>query len=361
VTDPTPRSGAKKSRKRLGGCGMAGIALVVVLVVIGVLAGTAWQLLLRAQNPVAPGQPLEFTVKQGQSVQQIGDALASKGIVANSLMFRYRARESKQANRLKPGTYLLATGMPYGLVLDKLASGPDIVYFDVTIPEGFTARRVAARFAAETGVSEAEMLDLVLHGAPQYEAKHPYLRGAYDGSLEGFLFPKTYKVKKGTAPDAIVGMMLDQFDEEIKAVDLSYARKRNLSLYDVVTIASILERETKLAREYPLVASVIYNRLRAPMRLQLDSTVFYGLPEGTKVLTSADIAAHTPWNTYRKSGLPLTPICNPGIKAIQAAAKPRATDYLYYVLTSKDGSQTFTNNYPDFLKAVKKYRKLFGY
>jgi len=155
--------------------------------------------------------------------------------------------------------------------------------------------------------------------------------------------------------------MLDQFDVEIATVDLSYAEKRNLTVRDVVTIGSIIEREVRLPREYPLVSSVIYNRLKLPMRLQLDSTVFYSLPEGTKILRKSDLDAKTAWNTYTRDGLPLTPICNPGIKAIKAAARPKQTKYLYYVLTSKDGSQTFATNYEDFLKAVRKYRKLFGY
>ncbi len=318
-------------------------------------------MLLRPANPVAAGQPVEFTVKSGQSVEQIGVALAELGVVRNALMFRLKARNSEQATRLKTGTYALSTGMPDELVLEKLASGPDIVYFDVTIPEGFTARRVAARFAKETGVSEDEMLQLVLHGAPKFDKGRPYLKGSHDGSLEGFLFPKTYRVREGTKPEAIVEMMLDQFDEEIAAVDMSYAEKRNLTVRDVVTIGSIIEREVRLSREYPLVSSVVYNRLKLPMRLQLDSTVFYGLPEGTKILTKADLAAKTPWNTYTRDGLPLTPICNPGLAAIKAAAKPKQTKYLYYVLTSKDGSQTFATNYDDFLKAVRKYRKLFGY
>jgi len=360
VTDLIQRPTRKSSRRR-NGCATAGVSAVVVLVVLALAAGVVWQMLFRAANPVAAGQPVEFTVKRGQSVEQIGQALAEKGVVRNALMFRVRARNSEQASELKPGAYNLATGMPYDIVLDKLATGPDVVYFDVTIPEGFTARRVAARFAAQAGVSEAEMLDLVLHGAPKFEKEHPYLKGAYDGSLEGFLFPKTYHVKKGTKSEAIVNMMLNQFDEEIATVDLTYATSKNLDVKDVVIIASIIEREVRLQREYPLVSSVIYNRLKLPMRLQLDSTVFYALPEGTKILTKADLAARTPWNTYRRDGLPLTPICNPGIKAIQAAAKPKKTEYLYYVLTSKDGSQTFATNYPDFLKAVAKYRKLFGY
>jgi len=360
VTDSISRP-KRRSSRRLGGCAIFGIVLAVLLVLVGIAGAVAWQQLFRAQNPVPAGTPLEFTVKRGQSVQQIGEALAEEGIVRNALMFRLQARNSDQASKLKPGTYNLATGMPYDLVLDKLATGPDVVYYDITIPEGFTARRVAARFAAQAHVSEDEMLELVLHGAPLFEDEHPYLKGAYDGSLEGFLFPKTYHVKKGTKPEAIVKMMLDQFDEEIATVDLSYAESKNLDVKDVVIIASIIEREVRLQKEYALVSSVIYNRLKLPMRLQLDSTVFYSLPEGTKILRKADLAAHTPWNTYRRDGLPLTPICNPGIKAIEAAAKPKQTKYLYYVLTSKDGSQTFTTNYPDFLKAVAKYRKLFGY
>ncbi len=353
-----------RSKRRSGwlrGCGALFVIFLIALVFAGVVGGTVWQLLFRAENPVAPGQKVEFEVKRGESFGAIAEALAKQGVVPNAEMFKLRSRNSSEAKHLKPGVYAFSTGMPYDIVLEKLASGPDIVYYDVTIPEGFTARRVAARFAKETGVSEIVLLQLVLHGAPKFAATHPYLSGAYSGSLEGYLFPKTYHVRQGSAANDIVELMLSQFDKEIDAVDMTVAERHGLDIKEVVTIASILERETRLAREFPLVSSVIYNRLALPMRLQLDSTVFYGLPEGTKVLHSADIHQVTPWNTYRRAGLPLTPICNPGIKAINAAAHPATTRYLYYVLTSKNGSQTFTTNYPDFLKAVQKYRKLFGY
>ena len=360
MTDAATPTERRAPRRRRKGCLIAAIALGLV-VVIAIAGAIAYDTLYRAENPVAAGQPVEFQVQKGQSVSQIGEALAKAGIVRNANMFRWQARNSNVANKLLPGSYTLATGMPYDLVLKKLASGPDIVYYDVTIPEGFTVRRIAARFAKETGVSETELLKLVLRGAPQFSARHPYLKGAYDGSLEGFLFPKTYHIKQGTSATDIIEKMLDQFDEEFASVDMTYAASKNLDVKDVVIIGSILERETKLPKEYPLVASVIYNRLALPMRLQLDSTVFYGLPEGTKILRTVDIQTQTPWNTYRMSGLPSTPICNPGIAALKAAAKPAKTKYLYYVLTSKDGSQTFTTNYEDFLKAVQKYRKLFGY
>jgi UPF0755 protein len=254
----------------------------------------------------------------------------------------------------------MATGSTYESVLKQLSNGPKIIYYEVAIPEGFTAKQVAARFAARANIPHDELLLLVTKGAPQFAQKYPYLEGAYGGSLEGFLFPKTYKVKKGTTATQVVEMMLDQFDAETSDLDLSAAKKRGMNLTDVVTIASILERETKLPKEYPVVASVIYNRLAQKMRLQLDSTVFYIAPEGTTSLTSSDLANPNPYNTYRHAGLPPGPICNPGLPALRAAAHPATTKYLYYVLTGKDGSQTFTTNYQDFLVAVQKYKKVFG-
>jgi UPF0755 protein len=120
---------------------------------------------------------------------------------------------------------------------------------------------------------------------------------------------------------------------------------------DVVIIASILEREAQLAEEFPLVSSVIYNRLALPMRLQLCATVMYTMPEGTTALTNADLEQETPYNTYLHDGLPVGPISNPGLAALQAAAQPAETKYLYYVLTGDDGSQTFTETYDEFLRA----------
>ncbi|MDP3631386.1 MAG: endolytic transglycosylase MltG, partial [Actinomycetota bacterium] len=129
---------------------------------------------------------------------------------------------------------------------------------------------------------------------------------------------------------------------------------------DVVTIASILERESKLPKEFPLVSSVIYNRLAKPMRLQLCATVLYKMPEGTTRVTDADTKRESPYNTYVHDGLPVGPISNPGLAALTAAAAPAETKYYYYVLTGKDGSQTFAATYDDFLKAKKVYKDVFG-
>jgi len=155
-------------------------------------------------------------------------------------------------------------------------------------------------------------------------------------------------------------MMLDAFDANIAKVDLTYARSKNLDVYDVAIIASILERETKLPKEFPLVSSVIYNRLQKPMRLQLCATVLYTLPEGTTKLTEKDLETRSPYNTYIRDGLPPGPISNPGLAALQAAANPAKTSYLYYVLTGKDGSQTFAETYEEFLKAKQVNKQVFG-
>lgn len=342
--------------KRRGKTGIVVLLVVAAVLVVG--AGVGWWLLTRVEHPVKAGNSVEVRIPQGAGTEQIARMLSSYGVVNNSLMFIVKTKLAKSA--LRPGTYQLATGMPDDLVLKRLAAGPQVTYVDVMIPEGFTAAQVARRFAARAGVSEDDMMELVNHGASDFADGHSYLAKAAGGSLEGYLYPATYRIKKGTKPSAIVEMMLDKFDEAAAKIDMSYARSKNLTQADVVIIASILEREAKIRREYPLVASVIYNRLHERMRLQLCATVLYVLPEGTTKLTNDDLFNPSPYNTYRNKGLPPGPICNPGSEAMRAAANPARTKYLYYVLTGKDGSQTFTKTYKEFLAAKKKYHEVFG-
>lgn len=358
MTDAGPIE-PRPARRRRGG--RIALIAVMVLIALAAAAGIAgWYLLIRAEHPATAGQTVELEVESGSSSAAIAEQLAEAGVVANARMFRLKAHQLDATGNLKSGVYEFTTGMSYEEAIAQLVTGPEIVYYDVTIPEGFTVKQIAARLAEQAGIPEDEFLDLAQNGAAEFEADHPYLADAYEGSLEGYLFPLTYKIKEGTGAREVIEMMLDGFDANIKNVDLTYAEKHNLTLHDVVTIASIIEREVRLEDEYPLVSSVIYNRLRKKMKLQLDSTVFYGLPEGTKVLTSDDLHNGHPYNTYSHYGLPPGALGNPGLKALDAAANPAETDYLYYVLTGKDGSQTFATNYDDFLKAVKKYREMIG-
>ncbi|NTU72543.1 MAG: endolytic transglycosylase MltG, partial [Coriobacteriia bacterium] len=279
---PMPRMRSQRVRRRRAVVA-ALVSVVVLIVIAGIGAAVAWNMLYKSQHDVAPGAQIELAIKKGESSAEIAESLATAGVVDNAMMFRVKARRAKVDGSLKAGTYNLTTGMGYEAAMAKLAKGPDVVYYDVPIPEGFTAKQIAARFAKRAKLDEAKLLDLMLKGAPLFADKHPYLEDAYGDSLEGFLFPATYRVKKGTTEEDVVSMMLNTFDKRTADLDMSYAESKNLTINDVVTIASILEREVRLADEYALVSSVIYNRLKIRMRLQLDSTVFYGLPEGTKI------------------------------------------------------------------------------
>ncbi len=347
-------------RRRRGGAGRIIAAVVALVLVLGAVAvAIGWYQFVRPENAVAAGKPVVVVIPKGASTSQIATMLVESGVVSNSNMFRLDSRRANADGTLKAGEFELATGMPNDIVIEKLQAGPTIVYFDVPIPEGFTARQIAARFAKRAELSEDELLDLVLTRAEDFSDEHPYLKDAHKGSMEGFLFPATYRVREGTTETAVVKMMLDKFDEEIAKVDLTYAESKNLTVTDVVKIASILERETRKAEEFPLVSAVIYNRLKIDMRLQLCATVLYRLPPGT-TLTTTHLKNGDPYNTYSHDGLPPGPISNPGARALKAAATPASEKYLYYVLTGKDGSQTFTTNYADFLKAKAVNKRVFG-
>jgi UPF0755 protein len=334
--------------------------LVILVVLLLLVAGGFWATFLRPARQVERGKSVQVTIKSGSSTRQIGQKLANTGVVANANMFRVRARAMGADGRLKAGVYDLATGMPYDLVIDRLKAGPPIKYVTVTIPEGFTVAQIAARLEKQAGIPKAEFLRLAEGGASEFVKDHPYLDKAYHGSLEGYLFPKTYRFRDGVNAHDAVEVMLDQFDKEIGQVDLSAADARGFTLPEIVTIASIIEREAQLDKERPLVSSVIYNRLERNMRLEICATIEYVLPHKKFRLTYRDLRIDSPYNSYKYGGLPPGPISNPGLASLQAAANPPRTDYLYYVLTGKDGSHTYTATLKAFLKAKQKSKEVFG-
>lgn len=338
------------------------VGLLAVVVVLGVVGSGITRLVnsTRDVSTTDAGQPVHVVIEPGSTTAEIARQLAGLGVVKDALMFRYRASTTGADGRLRAGEYDLTTGMDYDEVIEVLLAGPSLDYVNVTIPEGFTAEQVAARMTAQAGAEAEEMMRLCTEGAPEFAAEHPYLEGAFGDSLEGFLFPATYSIEIGASEREIIEMMLDHFEDQVATLDLSYAEAHGLDLVDVVVIASILEREAQLPEEFPLVSSVIYNRLDQPMRLQLCATVLYTMPEGTTSLSNADLEQDTPYNTYLHDGLPPGPISNPGLAALQAAAHPAETDYLYYVLTGTDGSQTFTETYDEFLAAKRLSQEVIG-
>ncbi len=352
VRSPGPRRRRRTARA---------VALAVVGVLVAgmvVAAVTAWSLLYRPEHDVPAGKPAEVVLEKGMTTSAIAEELVAEGVVANALRFRVSARSAGADGDLRAGTYQLETGMTDDAVIARLKQGPPVEFVEVPIPEGFTAKQVAARVAKRTGISKDELLALMTRGAPELAAERPYLKGAYRDSLEGYLFPATYRVKEGASARQVVDMMLDKFEIEMARIDLAYARSKNLTPADVVNVASMIEREARLAKERKLISSVIYNRLKRDMRLQLCATVLYEMPPGTTRLTYADLESRSPYNTYRIAGLPPGPISNPGRASLEAAARPSKTDYLYYVLTGEDGSHTFTSDYGAFQRAVVHSRVL---
>jgi UPF0755 protein len=233
--------------------------------------------------------------------------------------------------------------------------------FRVVFPEGFTRAQMVARVGAVAKIAENESHKKVKLSGDAYAAATAKPRvipgfGAKKLPLEGFLFPDTYDFDRKSKSADLVGNQLAEFDSQWHSLNLSYARSKNLTPYDVLTIASMVEGEAQVPSERPLVAAVIYNRLHQHMPLGIDATLRYGLHiKPTQSLTQSDLANPTPYNTRLHDGLPPTPINNPGMASLEAAAHPAHVDYLYFVRKPDHKHHYFTANYQDFLNHEAAY------
>jgi len=233
--------------------------------------------------------------------------------------------------------------------------------FRVVFPEGFTRAQMVARVGAVAKIAESESHKKVKLSGDAYAAATAKPRvipgfGAKKLPLEGFLFPDTYDFDRKSKSVDLVGNQLAEFGSQWHSLNLSYARSKNLTPYDVLTIASMVEGEAQVPSERPLVAAVIYNRLHQHMPLGIDATLRYGLHiKPTQSLTQSDLANPTPYNTRLHDGLPPTPINNPGMASLEAAAHPAHVDYLYFVRKPDHKHHYFTANYQDFLNHEAQY------
>jgi UPF0755 protein len=282
-----------------------------------------------------------ITVSDGQSSVEIGRALRQAGVVDSVNRFRDVAAERGLDSLLKPGTYKLTTGMSIDAVLDILAKGPS-TGTPLTIPEGWTVAQIAAKLAGTGQFTKAEV-DKAL------KSRHLIVNYRPKGvtSLEGLLFPDTYGIEPDDTAESILQDMLDQLGVVLSRFELS-AAPRKLNPYQVLTVASMIEREAKVPADRPKIAAVIYNRLAAGKNLEVDATVQYAV--GHTRLTASDLRFPSRYNTYTHPGLPPTPIASPGEAAIDAALHPADGDWIYYVLASKDGEHAFTASYQQFLR-----------
>jgi UPF0755 protein len=284
---------------------------------------------LRDEREQAGGVAVQ--IPPGADARSIGALLERKGVIEDARFFELNATLTLRRGKLRTGNYVLRRDMTNGAAIDALVQGPKVRVvktFEVTIPEGLS-RREAAPAVDRSGVEGSY---LRASGSRRALARARRL-GAPRGSdtVEGFLFPATYELNVGSTARDLVDKQLDAFRENFGRIDLTRARRKNLTRYDVLIIASLIERETPSDKERPLISSVIYNRLAAGELLGIDATIRYAERNWNRPLLQSQLDKDTPYNTRINPGLPPTPIGNPGLASLKAAAKPARTDLFFYV------------------------------
>ncbi len=320
-----------------------GFSLALLLVV----ATGVWFGLYVKRVPAGQGETVIF-VPKGTGVRQIRTLLGDQGLIYDDVRFLILARLTGLAGRLRAGEYRISYGLSPLQVLQVLEEGKVVRHW-LTIPEGLNIQQVAELLAANGWVNKERFLELL--------SKPAFIRtvGLQEASLEGYLFPDTYTLVRGEASEkTIIVMMVKRFHAIWREV--AGKLKSDLSRHQVITLASLVEKETGAPEERALIAAIFLNRLGRGMRLQSDPTVLYGLADAEGPPNRADLRRETPYNTYVIKGLPPGPICNPGRAAILAALQPAETPYLYFV-SKNDRTHYFSKTLQEHNRAVKKYQQ----
>ncbi|HSD50582.1 MAG TPA: endolytic transglycosylase MltG [Candidatus Methylomirabilis sp.] len=297
---------------------------------------------------VGLGAPKIVYIKPKTGVQEIAHTLWEAGVIRSRWAFLGMAYLQGAPTRLKAGEYEFTHGMSLREILQKLEAGR-VVTHQITIPEGFTALDIAQLLAGEKLVDTDRFMVLVM------DTRFAEELGVPGNTLEGYLFPDTYRLTRGMGEEEILRIMVTRFHQAVPKDLDARAERMGLDAHSVVTLASLIEKEATLDSERPLVAAVFYNRLRRNMPLQSDPTAVYGVPRPRRRITTLDLKRKTPYNTYLKAGLPPGPISNPGLASIQAALDPARVTYLYFV-AKNDGSHFFSRTLAQHAEAVRRYQ-----
>jgi UPF0755 protein len=318
---------------------------LVFLIGVFLFVGFAYYL----SNPAEKGGDEQiFFVREGATLNVVADELELKGIIRGKRLFLLWARLMGYSRSIKAGEYRLSSTMPPLKILETLSKGIVITH-PVTIPEGFTIKQIGELLEEKGLVKNEEFLAIT--GDPDVAKRY----GISGQSLEGYLYPDTYQFDRGLSPMSIVEVMIKHF-WEVTGPLREKIEQSGMTIEEVITLASIVEKETGRAEERPIIASVFLNRLKKGMRLETDPTVIYGIKDFSGNLKKKHLTQRTPYNTYVIRGLPPGPIANPGKEAIEAVLFPAKTAYLYFV-SKNDGTHHFSKTLTDHNKAVQKYQK----
>ena len=327
--------------------GIPALAILFVMVIAFVIIPLAGSSSYTGER----GVPVYFTVRPGMSVSEIGKELYERGIIDSEMKFWWTAKLNGFENKVKSGTFAMQTGMTPRDALEILVYG-NTVTIRFTIPEGFSVRDIAQRLDDEGLVKADAFISLAKTYRPYpYVEEHENVRYA----VEGFLFPDTYEINGEFDAARIMQMMAENFDRRLTKEMRDRAREMDLSIYELVTLASLVEKEAYHEEDRPIIAQIFLKRLRLGMPLQADPTVQYLLDAPKEDLLYRDTEIESPYNTYQNVGLPPGPIASPGTASLMAVLHPADTNYLYFV-ADRNGNNYYATNYADHLALVDQVR-----
>lgn len=323
--------------------------LIVLLIGFGGVSSLYLELLRFADVPAFQHGGKEiFSVHSGENFSQMSRRLHDQGIIGHPLKFSWYARLKGHDKKIKAGEYALSPSLTPKQIISIMISGK-VALHKITIPEGFTLYQIAGLLSQNRLMPDASFIQKAT------DASFAKNNGLEAQTFEGYLFPETYHFPKDVSAEKIIVTMVGRFHEVFLPEWRQRAEALGMTVHQILTLASIIEKETGAAFERPLISSVFHNRLRKGIRLSSDPTVIYGIRDFNGNLTRKDLAKRTPYNTYRIFGLPPGPIANPGMASIKAALYPAQTDYLYFV-SKKDNTHQFSTNLKDHNRAVRKYQ-----
>ncbi len=327
--------------------------IVSIVLFLGCVGGLLVVGFVKLNEPLSTSDPTQIiTISPGASFAEVAHILFERELVSSEEFFRLLGRVQQVDRNIIPGEYELHAGLRPTQILTKIVSG-QVYHHAVTIPEGYNVVQIA-NILHEKNLADKLAL-LRLNRDPAFLKSV----GVNAPSLEGYLFPDTYRFARFTPPEAILGTLVKRFHEVVTPDLLERAKMMGMTLQEVVTLASVIEKETGLATERPLVSGVFHNRLRQNIPLQSDPTVIYALEYFDGNIRKADLSVDSPYNTYRVRGLPPGPIANPGLAAIKAALFPTPSKFVYFV-SRNDGSHEFSVTLAEHNRAVDKYQRRTG-
>ena len=320
---------------------------ILILFILAAVAGAG--LWVYFTGPVVEsGEDKTIVVREGMHLREVSGILEKEGLVKNSTAFLLLAKINGYSRMIKAGEYILNPAMSPGRILEIITRG-EVISHIVTIPEGYCLEQIADVLSVNGIIDREKFLAYALVDGVERNY------GIEGPGLEGYLYPDTYQFAKGLNAGAIVDAMVKRFREITRQFEQKVTES-GMTLNEIVTLASIVEKETGKASERPLIASVFLNRIKKRMRLESDPTVIYGIKNFSGNLKKRDLKTYTPYNTYVIRGLPPGPISNPGVDSINAVLYPADTNYLYFV-SKNDGSHHFSNNLKEHNQAVYTYQK----